>query len=78
MELEYFKRIIHGLVARYFTQVKGVVSRKLQVRHRLRALHHGKIAKITKPKKHSKAKPKLAESLGEILVSTATVLRIRD
>lgn len=41
--------------------VGGVVSRKLQLGHRLRALHHGKIATMTKPKKHSK--PKLGEAL---------------
>jgi hypothetical protein len=46
----------------------GVVSRKLQLGSVLCALHHGNIAKMTKPKKHSKPNQKLAESLSEIVV----------
>jgi len=43
----------------------GVVSQKLQLGHGLRALCHGNIAIIAKPKKYSNATPKLGKGRDE-------------
>jgi hypothetical protein len=47
----------------------GVVSRKPQVGHGLRAPCQGKVTTIAKSKKRSKAQPKLGESVSEALLN---------